>query len=1079
MVAMAPAAFSGIVIDNSVNITLAASQFGTSLNAEQIPDVTGGIAGALIPFTETGTNLYNAPGVGGRAGANGIHNLNDGDIGTAVPTDGSFAIPNHGSDAVVMSLTGGTQTVTSIAIYHGYGNRDVAEFVLKDGVGNTLGEWHSTGTNITNAYWITFPTPVTTDRLIIETSLPGSITPSFREIQVFHRTEGTIYVDRIASGQNNGTSWAHAFTSLQDALAISTSGDEIHVAEGTYYPDEGAVQTDNDRNSNFFIRSSICIEGGFPAGGGVLAQRDPAVHSTILSGDLAKNDTPNPASRSDNAYHVVIVENNSFNFSLDGFTVTSGNADGSSPHDSGGGLFTEDGITATITSCSFHENRADRSGGAVYIPSSSSNLNFDDSFFRGNTAISGGAIYINSSSPGFTNCAFQGNKADSRGGAIYNNTSSPTFKNCSFQGNLASVNGGAIRNFRSSDPTLANCIFWSNKEGSFTTTTGASIANSSSTPAYSHCIVANSGGSAGWNSVLGSDNGNNLDVNPLFLLEVAPAAAPDAGGNLRLSTNSPAINVGDNDANPSSTDLDGNPRKVGTIDLGAFEQQGIAYVDPSASAPNNGTSWDNAYTTLQDALINAASGQEIRVATGTFYPDEGPGQSNNLRSSTFQLRSGVAILGGYPSGGGLRDPATNVTTLSGDLDKNDGPHFANTSGNAYHVVTGTGTDGSAFLDGFTIIAGNGRDDGNGGGGLLCNPGSPALANCNFLNNQAIFGGAISTENASTPTFTNCSFRGNRGVFGGAIHNKNNSSPSITNCLFQGNKANNAAGAVLNTNFSSPTITNCSFQGNQATTLGGAIYNNTSSAPALSNCILWNNEEDGSTATPGASITSNGFSIPTYSHCLAQNLDPIGTANLDGTNRATNPLFLLEINPALAPSTNGDLRLITGSPAVDAGANGDNPSSTDLAGNPRIQNSIIDLGALEGTIIDPTLLWNTDADLDGNPWGVEHSLGTDPNSPDRNNPANLNGPSFDGGDHPTFTFGRNPRRRLPHHLGPHTLPNHDRCNFHRDFSASTAPRPRPSITSASPPSSAPPPSPSPTPLRPPESPYYRFEAKFSP
>ena len=145
----------------------------------------------------------------------------------------------------------------------------------------------------------------------------------------------------------------------------------------------------------------------------------------------------------------------------------------------------------------------------------------------------------------------------------------------------------------------------------------------------------------------------------------------------------------------------------------------IIYVDADPTGANNGTTWLDAFNHLRDALSAAGSGDEILVAQGIYKPDEDTAHPNGSgsRNATFQLRNGVAIKGGYAGFGepdpDARDIELYETILSGDLagndiqvdpcDLEDEPTRAE---NSYHVVTGSYTDKTAVLNGFTITAGN-------------------------------------------------------------------------------------------------------------------------------------------------------------------------------------------------------------------------------------------------------------------------------------------------------------------------------------------------------------------------------------
>jgi hypothetical protein len=168
------------------------------------------------------------------------------------------------------------------------------------------------------------------------------------------RAAGTIIYVNAATGDDladdAGTSWDTPYETFQTALALASSGDEIWVAAGTYYPDDGFTllpPPDNPRAITFILRSDIDIYGGFPATGDPdFADRDPDAHVTILSGDIDENDSASPVTDpatqivGKNAYHVVVAlaTNPGQIPLLDGLTITAGEAESISAYAHGGGM---------------------------------------------------------------------------------------------------------------------------------------------------------------------------------------------------------------------------------------------------------------------------------------------------------------------------------------------------------------------------------------------------------------------------------------------------------------------------------------------------------------------------------------------------------------------------------------------------------------------------------------------------------------------------------------------------------------------------------------------------------------------
>jgi parallel beta-helix repeat protein len=291
----------------------------------------------------------------------------------------------------------------------------------------------------------------------------------------------------------------------------------------------------------------------------------------------------------------------------------------------------------------------------------------------------------------------------------------------------------------------------------------------------------------------------------------------------------------------------------------------ILYVDADATGTNNGSSWADAYTTLQPSLDAAVAGQQIWVAAGTYKPTDGAD-----RTISFQMKNEVAIYGGFdPSVGDdtseERDWEANVTILSGDIGT-----AGDSTDNVYHVFyhpAGTALDITAILDGFTITGGNANGDpltdDSWGGGMLNDGSSPTLANVTFRGNSAVgSGGGMYNTNSSAPTLDGCTFADNAAVgSGGGMHNSNASSPALTNCTFANNAAGTEGGGIHNDG-SSPTLTGCTLSGNSADA-GGGIYNGSDSQPELVACIF-----QGNSANSGGGMHNDGSS-PVLVNCTFQ------------------------------------------------------------------------------------------------------------------------------------------------------------------------------------------------------------------
>ncbi|HOB75243.1 MAG TPA: choice-of-anchor Q domain-containing protein [Phycisphaerae bacterium] len=353
---------------------------------------------------------------------------------------------------------------------------------------------------------------------------------------------------------------------------------------------------------------------------------------------------------------------------------------------------------------------------------------------------------------------------------------------------------------------------------------------------------------------------------------------------------------------------------------------GVLVVRQGATGANNGTTWFDAFTNLQDALAAArvpGSGiREIWVAAGVYKP-AGPG---GLRTTSFALVDNVAVYGGFAGAEthfAQRDLAANATVLSGDLNNNDRNNFGNRDDNSEHVVTAEGLGSGTILDGFTISGGNATT--SPGGGLAVVNSSIIVRNCSFIDNSATSeGGGASLSNSSGTVLTNCTFRFNQSLSTGggltlritnALISDSNfldnvaldaggiwisgGNSTLTNCLIARNIAQNAAG--LRNAADSLVLTNCTIENNSAGSgQGGGIVATT--PLTATNCIFSENH-----AGQGGGINASADNVSLLGCLFERNTATTGAGALLSGAAAT--LINCTVSGNTATGFGGGLRLV--------------------------------------------------------------------------------------------------------------------------------------------------------------------------
>lgn len=436
---------------------------------------------------------------------------------------------------------------------------------------------------------------------------------------------GVIYVNgAVPGGSGDGSDWTNAYSDLQTALAAATAGDEIWVAQGIYTP--GDQITDS-----FTLIDQVGIYGGFDGSEAVRSERDWWANRTILSGDITRNDAVDSAGVvtdtagmiGPNSYHVVTANGVSPSALLDGFTITAGQATGTPPFDLGGGLRLTNS-DPTLNHIIFAGNTAN-GGGGMYTNQSDPTLT-NVTFFANTAIFDGGGLFNhNGSDPIVMNGLFVANMATVGGGMLNLANSNPTLVNVALTANSVSgtgARGGGIANTES-DPTLTNSLLWGNSGP-----IGANLLNTASTPSISYSLIEGSGGSASWNISFGSDVGNNIDLDPLFVDPTGISGPQVLLTSFQLQSGSPAIDAGQtlSYTSPITSDLSGNDRiQNQVIDLGPLESDGLSGA-AFLFLPFlfNGQAEGSGSPTPTSTATAIATGTPVATPTGTPAPTETP-----------------------------------------------------------------------------------------------------------------------------------------------------------------------------------------------------------------------------------------------------------------------------------------------------------------------------------------------------------------------------------------------------------------------------------------------------------------------
>ena len=437
------------------------------------------------------------------------------------------------------------------------------------------------------------------------------------------------YVIQVGTGE--GLTWEDASGDLQEMINQSQPGDQVWVAADILKPGD-------QRWHSFRLMAGVAVYGGFHGTETSLSERHITT-PTILSGDIGE-----PIDPRDNCYHVIESPDATRATILDGFIIMDGYANGEGNDAIGAGMFNTGGCgnsSPILRNCYFYNNQA-TSGAAFYSEGAGNHPILINCVFFENRAID----KVDENNEVIENGA---------GGAITVSGSELTLINCTLVRNRAK-DGNAILN--EGTLTLTNCILWNNKpnyDGEIQDDDDLDITG------------------AGTKTVTYSINQDNLSG--LGNQVSNPAFEDEAGGNLRLTACSFAINSGNLNSYTAvsgpGTDITGENRVFGDyIDQGAFEFQGetdaLFFINPAPLSLTICATPSGSLPSMNQLALGLGGKGPVTYAfykNGVKYDEYEAGVDDYIFSYTSDMSSGEYRVVVSNACGSITSEPFNLTVL--------------------------------------------------------------------------------------------------------------------------------------------------------------------------------------------------------------------------------------------------------------------------------------------------------------------------------------------------------------------------------------------------------------------------------